>query len=217
MSEKWQRTRYAGTKPSLGTFMTATPSDFDVAKQVADQLIALDKDRQKRVLRWVAESLGLEVGPSGGGGGVNTKTPAPTPAGTPTPSPNRPNDIKSFVESKSPKSDVQFAAVVTYYYRFEAPTAERKDTITADNLSDAARLASRRRPPNPGMTLTNAKNQGYLDSAERGQFRINSVGENLVAMTLPGGAGLERKQKRIKGKKPAKPKPKRATSKTKKK
>ena len=38
------------------------------------------------------------------------------------------------------------------------------------------------------MTLNNAKNQGYLDSAERGAFQINSVGENLVAMTLPGGA-----------------------------
>jgi hypothetical protein len=201
--------------------MTTTPTDFDVAKQVADQLTALDKDRQKRVLRWVAESLGLEVGaPAAGGGGETARTPDPATPGTPTPSPSRSSDIKSFVESKSPKSDVQFAAVVAYYYRFEAPTADRKDTITADNLSDAARLASRRRPPNPGMTLTNAKNQGYLDSAERGQFRINSVGENLVAMTLPGGASSERKQKRDRGsKKPkaAKLKSKRATSKTKKK
>ncbi len=200
--------------------MTTTPSDFDVAKQVAEQLTALDKDRQKRVLRWVAESLGLEVGPPRDGGGENAMTPAPTPRDTPTPSTSRPSDIKSFVESKSPKSDVQFAAVVAYYYRFEAPTADRKDTITADNLSDAARLASRRRPPNPGMTLTNAKNQGYLDNVERGQFRINSVGENLVAMTLPGSAPSERKQKRINGtRKPksAKPKSKRATSKTKKK
>ena len=200
--------------------MTTTLSDFDVAKQVADQLTALDKDRQKRVLRWVAESLGLEVGPPRDGGGESARTPALTPPGTPTPSLSRSSDIKSFVESKSPKSDVQFAAVVAYYYRFEAPTADRKDTITADNLSDAARLASRRRPPNPGMTLTNAKNQGYLDSAERGQFRINSVGENLVAMTLPGGAPSERKQKRINGmRKPksAKSKSNRATSKTKKK
>lgn len=199
--------------------MTTAPSDFDVAKQVADQLAVLDKDRQKRVLRWVAESLGLEVSSSGSGGGEITKASAPTRTGAPSLSPSKSNDIKSFVESKSPKSDVQFAAVVAYYYRFEAPTAERKDTITADSLNDAARMASRRRPRSPGQTLTNAKNQGYLDNAERGQFRINSVGENLVAMTLPGSAPSERKQKRKNGKKPkpTKPKSKRTASKTKKK
>ena len=34
----------------------------------------------------------------------------------------------------------------------------------------------------------NAKGAGYLDCTSRGEFTINSVGENLVAMTLPGGA-----------------------------
>jgi hypothetical protein len=28
---------------------------------------------------------------------------------------------------------------------------------------------------------------GYLDSGSPGEFVVNSVGENLVAMTLPGG------------------------------
>lgn len=198
--------------------MTTMPSDFDVAKQVADLLTALHKDRQTRVLRWVAESLGLDGAPAGGVG-ETIRAAAATPFGTPTPPAAHSSDIKSFVESKSPKSDVQFAAVVAYFYRFEAPTPDSKETITADDLSNAARLASRRRPPNPGMTLTNAKNQGYLDGAERGQFRINSVGENLVAMTLPGGTSSERKQKRGNGKKKpkqAKSNLKRAASKTKK-
>ena len=38
-------------------------------------------------------------------------------------------------------------------------------------------------------TLNNAKAQGYLDAAERGTFRINTVGENLVAMTFTGNIG----------------------------
>jgi hypothetical protein len=119
----------------------------------------------------------------------------------------RPADIKSFVDSKRPKSDVQFAAVVAYYYRFEAPVESRKDSVDAQALQEAARLAGRRRPPKPLATLNNAKNLGYLDSSERGQFRINSVGENLVAMTLPGGQA-ERTRDKPRATKPRKAKPK---------
>jgi len=43
---------------------------------------------------------------------------------------------------------------------------------------------------NPTSTLNNALRSGYLDKgSKRGTFRINAVGENLVAMTLPGGDG----------------------------
>jgi hypothetical protein len=40
-------------------------------------------------------------------------------------------------------------------------------------------------PANSGMTLTNAKNAGYLESAGSGQFKLNPVGHNLVVHTLP--------------------------------
>jgi hypothetical protein len=95
-------------------------------------------------------------------------------------------DIKSFVAAKDPKSDNQFAATVAYYYRFEAPENQRADSITAETLQEATRLSGRNRLGDPGKTLRNAKDQGYLDAADRGAFKINSVGENLVAMTLPG-------------------------------
>lgn len=175
--------------------MTTAGSDFDIAKAIADQLKGVESERQQRIIRWVAESLGLDL---------QLARPVERSAATGTESsPGAPSlhrqrhavDIKSFIESKQPKSDVQFAAAVAYYYRFEAPPEDRKDAITAEVLQDAARLANRRRPPQPLMTLNNAKNLGYLDSPERGQFRINSVGENLIAMTLPGGGG-ERATKR---------------------
>jgi hypothetical protein len=95
-------------------------------------------------------------------------------------------DIKSFIATKNPKSDVQYAAVVAYYYRFEAQESDRKESITSEVLQQSTRLAGRKRLEKPIMTLNNAKNLGYLDSAARGEFRINTVGENLVAMTLPG-------------------------------
>lgn len=194
--------------------MTTSGSDFDAAKAVADQLKGMDKDRQQRILRWVAESLGLDLGIGGATYQRTGETGTVTGGTTSAPGDahrlhreQRSPDIKSFVDSKRPKSDVQFAAVVAYFYRFEASAETRKDSIDAQALQEAARLAGRRRPPKALATLNNAKNLGYLDSPARGQFRINSVGENLVAMTLPGSEP-ERGRKKVRSTKPRKAKPK---------
>lgn len=80
---------------------------------------------------------------------------------------------------------------MAYYYRFEAPAEERKDTITSEVLQESTRLAGRNRLTKPVMTLNNSKNLGYLDPVGRGSFKINTVGENLVAMALPGTQGRQ--------------------------
>lgn len=160
-------------------------SDFETASKVSALLRSVSKDRQQKILRWVAEDLDVSLA----GSGSSTSGTAPSDVGRYSPTqqaPGRTTDIKSFVDSKSPRSDMQFAAVVAYYYRFEAPPDERVESISAEVLQDAARLAGRARLVSPLKTLANAKSQGYLDSVERGIFRINSVGENLVAMALPG-------------------------------
>jgi hypothetical protein len=56
------------------------------------------------------------------------------------------------------------------------------------------------------MTLNNAKNVGLLDGgSEAGKFAVNTVGENLVAMTLPSQSDSSAKGKKTKKpKKPAK-------------
>jgi hypothetical protein len=60
--------------------------------------------------------------------------------------------------------------------------------IDSSVLQDACRLADRERFKDPLKTLNNAKGLGLLDSGrKRGKFGINTVGENLIAMTLPGG------------------------------
>ena len=194
--------------------MTTSESDFDAAKAVADQLKGMVKERQQRILRWVTESLGLDLGIGAAaerrGGGTGAVVGGGTSAHGEAHRLHREQrspDIKSFVDSKRPKSDVQFAAVVAYFYRFEATAEIRKDFIDAQALQEAARLTGRRRPPKPLATLNNTKNLGYLDSSERGQFRINSVGENLVAMTLPGSEP-ERSRKKVLSTKPRKAKPK---------
>jgi hypothetical protein len=157
--------------------------DFEAAKSVADLLKGMDAERQIRILRWVSESLGItqvlpqQREPASVNPMPDLRSPLPSVGAT---------DIKSFVASKDPKSDNQFAATVAYFYRFAAPQHERRDSITAEVLQEATRLAGRARLGDPGKTLRNAKDTGYLDATDRGEFKINTVGENLVAMTLPG-------------------------------
>ncbi len=101
-------------------------------------------------------------------------------------------DIKQFTETKAPKSDQQFTAVVAYFFQFVAPAAHRLDSIDAATMKEAARQAGRRQVNDWNITLNNAKNSGYLDSVGKGRFKLNAVGENLVAMALPanGPSGL---------------------------
>lgn len=94
------------------------------------------------------------------------------------------------MSAKMPKSDMQAAAVIAYYYRFEAPDIDRKDTVTPADLQTASRQARGYSFNDARVTLNNAVGQGYFDrGGERGSFSLNAVGENLVAMTLPGSGG----------------------------
>lgn len=169
------------------TAPTDPPDDFEVAKAIFEKLKDVSKERQERVLRWVAEGLGVQnpatAGPSAPIRPFQPDTDRPQQTGQVQA--HGPSDIKSFVDLKKPSSDQQFVTTVAYYYRFEAPPAQRKDTINAKVVQDAARLVGRKRLTNPKSTLNNAKNSGYLDNAARGEFAINTVGENLVVMALP--------------------------------
>lgn len=119
----------------------AQSDDFDIAKAIFDKLKDLPAERQQRVLRWIAEGLGVSTGaPSGLPQGSGAPIP-PAAALHPPVASTGPTDIKTFIAAKSPKSDQQFAAAVAYYYRFEAPPAERRDSVNGDLLQEAARLA----------------------------------------------------------------------------
>ncbi|MCC6139009.1 MAG: hypothetical protein IT389_00175 [Nitrospira sp.] len=185
---------------------------FDAAKIIVETLQGLDKTSQALAMRFAAETLGLQSAPvtqSPVASGISTSTHAPPPSSDGA---ARLTDIKQFAAQKSPKSDQQFAAVVAYFYRFEAPDTQRKDTIDADFLLEAARLAGRKRPSR--YALNNAKNAGYIDSVSAGKFRINAVGENLVAMTLPGNGSESSPARIARKKKSGKTKAQKTTSKS---
>jgi len=171
--------------------------DLEAVRALVSTLEGFEKADQERVIRWAREKLGLPSvipGTSPVHGSDKPFKSGETPS-TRT-SAGSGKDIKTFVGEKRPTSDNHFAATVAYYYRFEAPEAQRKDAITAEDIQDACRKASRDRLKNPAQTLINAHSVGLLDKAERGAYAINSVGENLVAMTLPGEAADSSGKKR---------------------
>lgn len=168
--------------------MTKPPDDLDATRQVIAILEPFENIDRERILRWAREKLGMLISSSAVGGTALNNPQSLTPpistvsqGGTPLAS-----DIKSFVENKSPKNDTQLAATVAYYYRFLAPEKERKDSITAKDLLEACRKADRSRPARAAQTMVNTFAAGLFDKAGHGSYKINSVGENLVAMVLPG-------------------------------
>jgi hypothetical protein len=183
--------------------MPEAKDDLAAVRLILDTLAAFDAKDQERIIRWVLEKIGLAVAPV-----APTTPPAGSPAGSPAPGivSSTPKDLKTFVADKKPKNDVQFAATVAYYYRFVAPTDQRKSEITSTDLQDACRLVGHERFKHPGQTLRNAHTVGLLNKgSESGSFAVNSVGENLVDVTLPGdGKGVPRTKKKKKKKKSAK-------------
>lgn len=191
-------------------------TEFDAAKSITETLKGMEKGQQERAIRWAMESLGL-TSPQ-----ALPTTPVPAPTSTAAETPPiaiqaQTPDIRTFVRSRNPKSDMQTAAAVAYYYRFVAPANERKETINGDDFAEAIRqIGGREQPKNPGKTLQNAKANGYLDAAGNGQFRVNSVGENLVTMTLGANGPTEdsqapRKRSRKKAKRAKKENPQKGT------
>jgi hypothetical protein len=166
-----------------------TPDDLEAVRAVVASLKGFEPKDQERIIRWAREKLGLAALAAAV---ASDKASAGRDESQHTDSsiPRKQADIKTFVDLKKPQTDIQFASAVAYYYRFEAPESLRKASITAADLQEACRQTGRLRFKGPSKTLGNAHQQGYLDKGgERGTYVVNTVGENLVAMALPEGAG----------------------------
>jgi len=120
-----------------------------------------------------------------------------------------PTDIRSLKDLKKPRTANEMAALVAYYLEHVAVGGERRDFITADDIKPYFNQAGFPLPSGPAaMTLTNAKNAGYLNARARGQYHLNPVGYNLIAYKLPVDASkaintIRRSSKRATNKKPS--------------
>lgn len=161
--------------------------DLEAVRSIVEILDKFDDSEvQERIVRWSLEKAGLHVSGFSAGGGREHDANVGNAHGGRTIGDGT-SDIRSFIAKKAPGSDNQFAAAVAYYYAFEAPEQERKGSISPTDLTEACRMAGRTRLGDPAKTLSNARGMGYLDKIDRGTYKLNTVGENLVAITLPGG------------------------------
>ena len=187
--------------------------DLGAVRDIAALLEEFSNDERERIIRWVREKLGM-ISVAAASTQPATQVSVASPATAPvTPPPA--TDMRTFVAQKNPKNDKQLAAVVAYYHRFMAAGDQRKESISSGDLIEACRVADRGRPASAAQTLVNAFHDGFMDRAERGAYKLNTVGENLVAMVLPDGNGGG-ESRRPSGRRGAPKQPKKRTARNKK-
>ena len=167
---------------------------------LVEVLQPLDDGQRANVLDFVFRSLSIK--PIASSNPVVSPLPSPIPA-----SPQlaqhliqSTGDIRTLTEQKKPGSVNQMVAVLGYYLSNLAPDGERRDTLVPDDIKKYFVQAGFPLPTaEPRITLGNAKAAGYLDAVDRGTFKLNAVGHNLVAHKLPttgDSAAIASKSKR---------------------
>ena len=94
-------------------------------------------------------------------------------------------DIRTLKEQKKPKSAKQMACVVAYYLKELVADGEKKETISTQDLEKYFKQAGFKLPKVIGQVLPDAKASGYFESIGKGRYKLNAVGYNLVAHSLP--------------------------------
>ncbi len=166
--------------------MRAKTDDLKAVRLLADTLQPFAGEDRERIIRWAREKLGMTATAAPA---IAPRTDVPPAGATGDPAAAAGQtvvDVKKFVSEKAPRSDVHFAATVAYYHQFKAPENQRKDSITKEDLVEACRQVDRKRSKVPAQVLVNAYQDGLFDRGGKGHYKLNSVGENLVAMALPG-------------------------------
>jgi hypothetical protein len=163
-------------------------SELQAIVTLLNVLEPLSPEARSNVLAYVFRRLGLTfAGPHApsGGRGITDIAAGLYPEGMGSPA-GGVIDIRSFKEEKQPKTASEMVAMVAYYLAYLAPPDERRDYVVADDIKKYFLQAVFPLPSAPPhMTLVNAKNSGYIDARERGQYRLNPVGYNLITNKLP--------------------------------
>ena len=87
--------------------------------------------------------------------------------------------------SRKQFKDPEFAALLGFVVKQNAPTEHKNRPITKEHLEDACRTVDRKIPSQPASTLSTATAQGLLDKV-KGQsgYTLTSKGENRVTDVL---------------------------------
>jgi hypothetical protein len=155
--------------------------EIDAIKAVLSALTPLSEKARASVLSYVTKRLSIQKSDDSE---AFSEKELETEAKTITDKASGPPiHIKQLKEQKRPKSANEMAALVAYY--LGNISAEKKETINYKDIEAYFKIAEFPVPGQARFTLVNAKNAGYLDSAGEGTYKLNAVGYNLIAHTLP--------------------------------
>ncbi len=162
----------------------AIDQEIEAIKVVLVALSPLSEKARASVLEYVTRRLAVSVAERKDGASVsNVAVSAASASSVDT------IHLKTLKEQKKPRSANEMAALVAHFLENQAPEKERKSTINQEDIKTYFKIAEFRLPRTLRVTLPNAKNAGYFDSAGDGEYRLNAVGHNLVVHSMPRGAG----------------------------
>jgi hypothetical protein len=92
---------------------------------------------------------------------------------------------------------------MAYYLQHMAPSGERKASVSTADIEKYFAQAGFPLPKVPGQVLVDTKAAGYFDLIDRGTYKLNPVGHNLVVHGLPrkGGAATPTRSRKPSGSK----------------
>jgi hypothetical protein len=190
--------------------MSELDKELEAINKIIKALESLEVDEKKRVIEYTLTRLGLKVAFNKIANNnllENDLFPPEVKDDFLQPKSNQDiiRDIRSLAQEKSPKTAIEMAVVVAFYLSELAPSKERKEIISTEDITKYFKQASFKLPRGTSggaATLRNAKNAGLLDSAgETGKYKLNPVGYNLVAFSLPKSGTIRKRKKKINKKK----------------
>lgn len=167
---------HEGQKKTLGQAIDA----------IVDALTSLDEATRATAIRAASDHLAISQPMSVEGAAQDVVVPREDvrAAGIPA-APAAASDVRSMKDQKRPKTAAEMACVVAYYLESVAPAAERKKDVSSEDMQKYFKQAGFPLPKRPQQLLVNARASGYFDSVGHGKYRLNPVGHNLVAHSLP--------------------------------
>lgn len=151
--------------------------DFKALSTIVGVLKELDPEAQRRVLQSVQTFLGLPTQDQ-----VTSRDREPSPAsrkvGGQGFSLDRTLSPKEFLRDKHPVTDIERVACLAYYLAYYRDTPHFKTIdISALNTESAQPKFS-----NPSVAVDNARAQGYLVPATKGNKQLSAAGEKFVEL-----------------------------------
>lgn len=154
--------------------------ELNAIQSIVAALESLDADARQRVVTYVFQRLRLSVESQ------DARQPASTtPITQVALQQQKPTDIRTLKEQKSPRTVNEMCALVAYYLAELAPLEERKDSIDKDDVEKYFKQAGFPLPKAVRQALPNAVKAGYFYAQGGGKFKLNPVGHNLVVHGLP--------------------------------